>query len=756
MKVVAKIVAKDSREMKAVTVLMRAMRSVPDVVWLLSAQAITLIICLYGAWIPNDWAVLLALLVGATAFYRGYFLVLGLCLAVVALGWQTQYPATTSLDNCTFWATVKASGKATKRVLLATEPIDCAAASAGASAAGTSAGTSQLSLAKQTLLLWDNTSQFVDQADKRWQLTGRLVPVHSRVNAHDFDYEKYLISQSVYYELKSFKVLAHDDRANTLVKWRHALRTQFERHLAPNNAAIVTALVTGSRDELSRAQKDTMQSTGTSHLLAISGLHVGLVGLWTWVIAQGLWALFTRGAGRVLPIQVGAVVALVVIVAYAALTGFDTPVKRATIMFSLLIISWLMRRELTIQSLLLAAAMVLLVDPYALLSVGFYLSFIATYVVMWCARLSWPPFLKILMMQLLIMLVLLPIVWLTFGYISLSALAVNLLVIPWLTMWVLPWALLVGVASAIHPVVAAPIWLLLDFSVTAMWSVISAFDELDWILSPTFRPSLYQVIGWVSLYLVVLLCWRAKQKKPHRRQFDLLCGLSVLLGMLGLFLWPNLSIRQQGEFWLADERQTSVLVHNGSEAIIIDPGRRYRQINTAEKWQRLLSAQQLTLDTIVLTDDKISKISATATLLAAFPEATVITLKPMDLPFAASYCQPVSLVNIQLRIDMTTSACRGQIQWYDETFNLLTDEKAKTEDVNAPLDTHAAYANSVYANSVYAHAVLRWQGANYDAQRLGQVRLVRHLSGKTANGDSPVTLHYARQTARAWRHRVMP
>ncbi|WP_143292409.1 ComEC/Rec2 family competence protein, partial [Burkholderia pseudomallei] len=145
---------------------------------------------------------------------------------------------------------------------------------------------------------------------------------------------------------------------------------------------IVVALAIGAQDDIADDDRRILRDTGTSHLVAISGLHVGMVGgLCAW-LAGGLWrrsGYVGRDWPLVVPAQkVAALGAIVGGAGYAALAGFNVPVQRAWWMLAAAGVAYLSARSLAPSSVLAAAlGCVLLVDPWAVTSAGFWLSFCA-------------------------------------------------------------------------------------------------------------------------------------------------------------------------------------------------------------------------------------------------------------------------------------------------------------------------------------------------------------------------------------------
>lgn len=171
--------------------------------------------------------------------------------------------------------------------------------------------------------------------------------------------------------------------------WRQRVADRLRARLAvsPLGAAVIPALVSGDRRGLDRALNELFQITGTAHLLAISGLHLTLVTSLLWwsgravlaPLSQWLWPAARRFSLG----QLGWVPALVGALAYAALAGFNPPVRRALIMVTVLALCRLMRRwPAPDEGLALALLAVLLIDPLAALSVGLWLSFGAVAVIL--------------------------------------------------------------------------------------------------------------------------------------------------------------------------------------------------------------------------------------------------------------------------------------------------------------------------------------------------------------------------------------
>ncbi len=190
----------------------------------------------------------------------------------------------------------------------------------------------------------------------------------------DFDYAAWLESQGIagvmwarQAELVSTGGGSPWNAALHLV--RTSLASAIQRSIPEPQAGLAQALLLGIRSELPRPVKESFRAAGMSHLLAISGLHVGVVMALTLAAASALagqnnpWAVLTAG---------------LVVWTYAILSGLDPPVVRAAIMGSLYLAQGLLGRGIRgLTALLLAAAVMILMDPHLLGSLSFQLSFTA-------------------------------------------------------------------------------------------------------------------------------------------------------------------------------------------------------------------------------------------------------------------------------------------------------------------------------------------------------------------------------------------
>ncbi len=226
-----------------------------------------------------------------------------------------------------------------------------------------------------------------------WELTVRLKRPHGYQNPGGrFDYETYLFGQGI----RGVGYIRHtppgrqlsEGESAKIGKSREAVFEFIQEHLGDrSHAGILTALLVGIRGTMSDQQWQVLQNTGTIHLVAISGLHIGLV----FALVSGVMTRVWRFSGQwqcVLPAKRwGAICGFVVAFLYALMAGMTVPTRRALTMLGIIVMASLSNRRPSIfETMILVLSGILLFDPLAPLSSGFWLSFGAVFAITLCLR----------------------------------------------------------------------------------------------------------------------------------------------------------------------------------------------------------------------------------------------------------------------------------------------------------------------------------------------------------------------------------
>ena len=277
---------------------------------------------------------------------------------------------------------------------------------------------------------------------ERWRLLVKLKKPKGLLNPQGFDFEAWLLAQRIG---ATGTVKQGQLQAKASHAWRDCLRQRLLRVDANGRAAWLAALVMGDGSGLSRDDWTLLQATGTVHLLVISGQHIGLLagliyGFIALLARYGLWPRFFPW------LPWACALAFVGATGYGLLAGFEVPVQRACVMLGLVLAWRLWFRHLGVWlPFMLALNAVLIVEPLASLRAGFWLSFSAVAVLLftfsgrlgaWGWRTMW------LRPQGLIALGLFPMLWILDLPISLTGPLANLVAVPWISLAVLPTALL--------------------------------------------------------------------------------------------------------------------------------------------------------------------------------------------------------------------------------------------------------------------------------------------------------------------------
>lgn len=310
---------------------------------------------------------------------------------------------------------------------------------------------------------------------------------------------------------------------------------------ATGYGGILIALAMGERTGIIPEQWQVFRATGTSHLVAISGLHIGLLAGFIFIIVRKLWPYCGNAALVVASPRAAAISALIGATFYAALSGFAVPSQRALIMLAIIMLSIFWRHKVqSSQVLSLALLSVLLLDPIAVLSPGFWLSFAAVAIIGLAAfgRLSIDKSWKIWgRLQWRISLALIPLLIFLFQQASLISPIANLFAIPLVSFVVVPLVLLSASVVSLAPDFAVIMFSLADVSLSALWEVLVYLANIPISQWYAAKPGLLSLClaslgfvllltprGWPAKYfgffLIVPLLWPPDTQEPNEGAVD--------------------------------------------------------------------------------------------------------------------------------------------------------------------------------------------------------------------------------------------
>jgi len=433
-------------------------------------------------------------------------------------------------------------------------------------------------------LSWYRPTEPLNAAEV-WRFSVRLKRPHGFANPGLFDYSAWLAQRHIGATgyVDAVAQPEHISTAdNSLAAWRGQLVEKLDLLLENHpQTPFIAALALGDRTAISDTQWQVIRASGTSHLLAISGLHIGMVGALFWWLGGWLWRRQARWLLYIPAPLAGAMVGWVAAFSYALLSGFAVPAQRAMIMFTVVVVGTLLRREVfSRRSYLVALALVLIWEPLAVLQPGFWLSFGALLVIGWCllGRRKQSRMLQLLHIQFALWIGLMPLVLLFFDQLSLVALPANLIAIPMITLVVLPLGLSGVALLTIAPILAKPLLTLAAKSMAITW------QWLEWITAQgdtlaSFQPSLLTIINpWTALLAFVGVLWLLAPRGFPARWLGVCLLLPVVVPAFGL-ADPSLAPAETaGRFTaqVVDVGQgLAVIVATSGHLLVYDTGARF-------------------------------------------------------------------------------------------------------------------------------------------------------------------------------------
>ena len=345
--------------------------------------------------------------------------------------------------------------------------------------------------------------------DQRWQLTVRLKQPHGYASWGAFDYEKYLFRHRYvakgYVRLKEINKQLTNSRFS-IDQLRYAISKQLANsaEFSEPGFAMMMALMIGDKSFMHTEQMQVFQATGVSHLMAISGLHIGLVFLVVCWLCRWLSYPFARFYLFVPRQHAVLLPALLAALFYAALAGFAVSTTRALIMLSVFVVCKLLAREVSLHKvLLIAACLIVLLDPFSILDVGFWLSCGAVWVIGFVSQTDKP--MSLLRLQPLLWLGMMPMTAFFFGQVSWVSPVINLVVVPLFCLLLIPLTLF-SMCLLVMGFDGVGVWLLiyLDHAYVFIYNTLSVISNYE-IINATTKAWRYWQTGLVSVSLLFYL-----------------------------------------------------------------------------------------------------------------------------------------------------------------------------------------------------------------------------------------------------------
>ncbi len=481
------------------------------------------------------------------------------------------------------------------------------------------------------------------QAGQRWRMAVRLHRPHGNANPGGFDIEAWMLERGIraagYVRAQPAPGLMDPmvSRPGYLLqRSREAVRERLLSALGERAyAGVVVALAIGDQRAIAPDQWQVFTRTGVNHLMSISGLHVTMLASLVFLVVLRLWRRSEMLVLKLPAVRAATACGLMAAVAYAALAGFAVPAQRTVYMLAVVAIAlWSGWTARPTAVLALAAALVVMLDPMAVIASGFWLSFGAVAVIMLTgtSRIGRPGWFRTwARTQWAVTLALVPVLLALFQQVSLVSPIANAFAIPLISFVVVPLALaasvlpLDAIAHAAHLVMALCMWALRALSdlpdavwqqhAPAAWSVPLAVAGALWMLLPRGFPA-----RWVGAGMMLpLFLWMPEEMAPDELRVTV---LDVGQGL-------------------------AVVVHTRAHVLLYDAGPAFtEQIDAGQRIvvPYLRAAGVRRLDAMVVSHDDNDHSGGALSVLQALPVAWVASSLPAGhaIALAATRSRPCS------------------------------------------------------------------------------------------------------------------
>jgi competence protein ComEC len=394
------------------------------------------------------------------------------------------------------------------------------------------------------------------RAGQRWRLSVRLQRPHGNANPEGFDFEAWMLERGIravgYVRPQPAPRLIQPlvwgpgyllERARETAR-AHLLAALGERPYA----GVIVALAIGDQQAIAPDQWRVFTRTGVNHLMSISGLHITMVASLVLLLVLRLWRRSEKLVLKLPAVRAATLCGLVTALAYAALSGYAVPAQRTVYMLAVVALAlwsgWATRPTAVLAA---AAALVVILDPLAVIAPGFWLSFGAVAVILYAAgsRIARPGWLRIwARTQWAVTLALVPFLLTMFQQVSLVSPVANAFAIPLVSLVVVPLALaaavlpfdwLAHVAHAVMALCMVPLQALGNLPdavwqqhAPPAWAVPIALAGAIWMLLPRGFPA-----RWIgAMGLLPLFLWAPEALLPGELQVTVLDvgqGLAVVV-----------------------------------------------------------------------------------------------------------------------------------------------------------------------------------------------------------------------------------
>ncbi|MDD6306016.1 MAG: DNA internalization-related competence protein ComEC/Rec2 [Clostridiales bacterium] len=431
-------------------------------------------------------------------------------------------------------------------------------------------------------------------------IEGKISLWKSARNEGNFDAKSFYHAKGIEFQVKNPKVAASYGTPcrwkETLYQWKKQIKNVYQTQLPKREGGILTTMVLGDKSLLEEEVKEAYQTVGISHILAISGLHVSIIGMMVFKLLRRLRMGYC-GAG---------IVSTVLLISYGEMVGFGSSVFRAVCMFLFFVAAQAAGRSYdSFNALGFAGVCLLIENPGLLFYAGFQFSFGAVLGVVLLGRVvkentKGHPWLEKVLMGVAIQIATLPIVAWYYYEIPVYAVAVNLLVLPLMGV-VLLCGITGGVLGLRFPGVAHYVFLPCRLLLAAYQKICDITKELPDPVFITGRPAIWNMLIYYGLLILLIYCYHRLRRKESEQNFSFRRTFVGIMagGFLLLFLFSPkrvgfqldvLDVGQGDGIFLRTQSGNTLFIDGGSTDVSnvgtyrIEPFLKYRGVRHIDCW----------------------------------------------------------------------------------------------------------------------------------------------------------------------------
>ena len=404
-------------------------------------------------------------------------------------------------------------------------------------------------------------------------LTQKFDTIQDPLNPYQFNYKNYLKKQQIHHQISinNNKYLYLKNNRKSFKRWAFTIREQVNKSLIENGfkgeeLAIINALLLGQRQDISEEVMQNFQKAGAVHILAVSGLHIGIIMLLLNFLLKPL-EILKKGS------EIKLVFVVLFLWFFAFVAGLSPSVVRAVTMFTAVAIALTSKNTInTYKTLIISIFILLLINPYYLFEVGFQMSYLAVFFIVWLQPLLykiWKPKLKLVdySWQLLTVstaaqLGVLPLSLYYFHQFPGLFFMSNLIIIPFLGM-------ILGVGILI--ILLASLKILPPFLALFYEKIILLLNQtVGWIAqqeSFLFQNISFSIISLVFTYLFIVSFFKWFEIKKPNYLIITLFALILLQTNILIEIYKSSAI---DEFIILNKSRQSVLIQRTGQQVSID------------------------------------------------------------------------------------------------------------------------------------------------------------------------------------------